>query len=33
MSDLGIFVLGCLVTLVWLGAVAFLIWGETKDSY
>ena len=30
-GDLGIFIVGCLVTMIWIAAVAFLIWGETKN--
>ena len=30
-SDIAIFIVGCVVTVVWVAAVAFLIWGETKD--
>lgn len=31
MSDIEIFIVGCIVTVVWGLAIAFLIWGETKD--
>jgi len=31
MSDIEIFIAGCIVTVVWGLAIGFLIWGETKD--
>jgi len=31
MSDIEIFIVGSIVTVVWGLAVVFLIWGETKD--
>ena len=32
MTEIGIFIVGCAVTLVWVSAVSLLIWAETKDS-
>jgi len=32
MSDLFIFLMGCLVTVIYGGALAFLIYAETQDN-
>jgi len=31
-SDIGIFIVGCVVTVIWVIAIGFLIWGETKED-